>query len=485
MNKNKDVIIYPSTWYYNACVQGFLEILAWGLGDDVVESFFHDNVVSIPKEVMEALFSTRDVNMPEGYPLCSNDREVPDKVKDLKRIVWWWVEKSYEMGFIRKEDRNKKIDLELKPLTVMGNLFHFSNGFYPNIINPSYSKKKKVEILNHWFTRNLLAENQLNCSFCGEKFVLDFENNFYESFFTRSVSQNLGNSPDKVPNYFWDGNPNLPMCQQCRSYFLCFHIIDQKKYFINSDSLKVNWYLNRLVWNETKSKNSYQKALLAAVPYNSQFRSSLGSWGLQSMEVISFERGKVNYYPISDRLAELFLIPTISSLLGKLNHDTVWDVILKEKFNYLLTIIYKSIYAGLTGENRSKDPEVVTIRNNKNTGRIDDLIDLFYEIKEYFQKKKGGGPVSGINLRHIREAAKQSPFSLDDNSKKNLVYRLLELTRLNKKSDVYHLLVRAYVANGNTFPSSLARLFEISDAELFKTGIYAYISGLDRHEKDN
>ncbi|MDI3534160.1 MAG: CRISPR-associated protein Cst1 [Thermosediminibacterales bacterium] len=476
MNKNKDVTIYPSTWYYNACVQGFLEILAWGLGEDVVESFFHDNVVSIPRKVMEAVFSTRDVNMPEGYPLCSNDREVPDKIKGLKRIVWWWVEKSK-----KKDGINVKETIEITCNSLLGS----KETFYPNLL-PHNTKISKIDFLNMWFSLANKEEKKIRCSFCGEKFDFDKQmNRLFERFFTLTLSKYLGSAPNKVPNYFWDGNPNLPMCQQCRSYFLCFHIIDQKKYFINSDSLKVNWYLNQLVWNETRSKGSYQKALLAAVPYNSQLRSTLGSWGLQSMEVISFERGKVNYYPISDRLAELFLIPTISSLLGKLNHDTVWDVILKEKFNYLLTMIYKSIYASLTGENRGKDPEVVTIRNNKNTGRIDNLIDLFYEIKKYFQKKKGGVPVSAINLRHIREAAKQSPFSLDDNSKKNLVYRLLELTRLNKKSDVYHLLMRTYVASGKTFPSSLARLFEISDVELFKTGIYAYISGLDQHEKDN
>lgn len=90
----KDVEIYPSSWYYNACVHGFLEVLAWGLGDkgrDIVEEQFlqDDGSVRIPGELMEAVFSTIDVPAPAGYTF----REVPDDVKDLKRIAWWWVEK--------------------------------------------------------------------------------------------------------------------------------------------------------------------------------------------------------------------------------------------------------------------------------------------------------------------------------------------------------------------------------------------------------
>lgn len=59
-----DVEIYPSSWYYNACVQGFLEILAWGLGEDgqqqVEEMLQDDGRVVIPHALMEAAFSTND-----------------------------------------------------------------------------------------------------------------------------------------------------------------------------------------------------------------------------------------------------------------------------------------------------------------------------------------------------------------------------------------------------------------------------------------
>ncbi|GAW93387.1 type I-B CRISPR-associated protein Cas8b1/Cst1 [Calderihabitans maritimus] len=472
----KDVAIYPSTWYYNACVQGFLETLAWGLGEDAVRSFLHDDgTVKIPAKVMEAVFSTRDVVMPENYP-CLDGREVPDELKELKRITWWWVEKSK-----KKDGANVRETIDI----TCNSLFGSNKTFYPNLLTHN-TGISRIDFLNSWFEIANKGKREIQCAFCGEIFSFDEQmNRLLDRFFTLSLSKDLGSAPKKVPNYFWDNKPNLPVCQQCRSYFLCFHIVYQKKYFINSDSLKVNWFLNHLVWNETRGEGSYPEALFTAVPYNSQLRSALGSWGLQNMEVISFGGGKIDYYPLSDRLAELFLIPVIASLLGKLYHRKLWDAILQEKFEYLLTIVYKSLHVSLTGENRNEDPEVIITKGDKNDmKRVFVVIRLFYEIRKYL-KKKGGVFVSTLDLKEIRRAAEESPFSLDDNSKKGLIFRLLELTRLNKRSEVYHLLMRTYVACGKPFPYCLAHLFEVRDDELFKTGIYAYISGIKTSEESN
>ena len=57
----KDVVIYPSSWYYNACVQGFLEVLAYGLGEQIVTDEFlqNDGTVKIPGDLMEAVFAAK------------------------------------------------------------------------------------------------------------------------------------------------------------------------------------------------------------------------------------------------------------------------------------------------------------------------------------------------------------------------------------------------------------------------------------------
>ena len=90
------------------------------------------------------------------------------------------------------------------------------------------------------------------------------------------------------------------MCKQCRSYFIFFHFINETKYFVNSDSLKINWYLNRLL--HQKMSGSYQKGLFKAISYDNQLRSAVGSWELQNMEVVLFQKGIANIQPISERI---------------------------------------------------------------------------------------------------------------------------------------------------------------------------------------
>lgn len=472
-----DVEIYPSTWYYNASVQGFLEILAWGLGKDgeqqVEKMLQDDGRAVIPSALMETAFSTNDKLAPYGYTL------IDSKIPELKRIGWWWVQYSFESGFIRKDDRGKNLDLYEKVETVSRNLFH-KNGLYPNLLQFTWNK---VEFLNNWFSLENTVGVGIKCSFCGNQCNIEEDSRMYDVFFTRSLSGLLGDGPGVFPNLFWDGNPDLPICKHCRSYFLCFHIMHRNRYFVNSDSLKVNWHLNHLLSAQIGTGKSWrQDALMNAVHYDPQLRRAVGSWGLQNLEIAIFEqRGKVNCYPISANLAKLLLVPSISSLIGRISNETVWDVVLKERFDYLLTIIYKSLRIFLAGEDKNNDPEIIKAWG-KDITPIVDIIDLYQEIRKH---QEGSEAVKSINYAGLRSIAREAPINLGDNRGKSLVYRLLELTRMNKKSSAYHLLLRVYITNGKTFPQLLSSLFEIEDSELFKNGIYAFVSGLKHIEKDD
>jgi CRISPR-associated protein Cst1 len=469
-----DVEIYPSSWYYNACVQGFLETLAWGLGKDgqqqVEEMLQDDGRVVIPYTLIESGFSTNNTPVPSGYTL--KDSEIPE----MKRFGWWWVQYSYESGFVRKDDRGKSLDLHGMVETVSRNLFH-KNALYPNLLQFSWDK---VDFLNSWFSLENTVGAGIKCSFCGNHCRFDENSRIYDVFFTRSLSGLLGDGPGVFPNLFWNTKPNLPICKYCRSYFLCFHIVHRNRFFVNSDSLKVNWHLNHLLRTQIGTEKSWrQQALMNAVHYDPQLRRAMGSWGLQNLEILIFERGKVNCYPISANLAKLLLVPSISSLIGRISNRNVWDIVLKERFDYLLTITYKSLIVFLAG--KGEDPDVIRAWG-KNITPIADIIDLYQEIRRY---QEGSQAVNSINFVGLRRAAGDAPINLGDNRGKSLVYRLLELTRMNKKSSAYHLLLRVYITNGITFPQPLSRLFEIEDSELFKNGIYAFVSGLKHTGKDD
>ena len=470
-----DIVIYPSSWYYNACVQGFLEVLAWGMGEDgdrLIEEHIlqSDGRVIIPGDLAEAIFSTDNVLMPDGY----NERPVPSELKKMKRIAWWWAAAGYEAGFMRKNDRGKSLTNAEIVETVCRSLFHM-NAPYSNLVQPRWDK---VNFLNTWFALDKQGPNNVICSFCGQEYASDPEARVYDVFFTRSLSLALGDGPGVFPNRFWDGNPHLTTCKSCRSYFLCFHIVQRNRFFINSDSLQVNWHLNRLLAGKLRQNRfAYQTALLDALQYDPQLRRGVSSWGLQNLEVLVLEWNKVSYYPLSPRLAKMFLVPQISSNISKLSNPKVWEVILKEQFDYLPTMIYKSLRVYLTKDISAKDPEVVY--DFSSIRPLVDLITLCSEIIQFLSKEEGSKGMSHINIGQLRRLGATAPLTQDN----NLVFRLLELTRLNRKSDVYHLLLRVYVARKMEFPSPLAQVFTVTNSELFKTGIYAYISGLRLGDK--
>ena len=76
--------------------------------------------------------------------------------------------------------------------------------------------------------------------------------------------------------------------------------------------------------------------------------------------------------------------------------------------------------------------------------------------------------MDSVNVKELRKIARSSPL----NQNGGLVFRLLELTRLNRKSDVYHILLRVYVARGEPFPTLLSNLFTLRNSESFKIGVY-------------
>jgi CRISPR-associated protein Cst1 len=473
----KDVVIYPSSWYYNACVQGFLEVLAYGLGEQIVTDEFlqNDGTVKIPGDLMEAVFCCKNTPMPNPY--CERVI-VPEEVADLKRIAWWWVEKSYDIGYMKKDDRGKPLKRAEFFETVIRSLFHKSAP-YPNLTQVPWPTERKKAFINDWFRMPALGNQWINCAFCDNSCNLEPEQRTYDNYFTRSLSIELGSGPDVFPNSFWDGHPNMAMCKLCRSYFLCFHITSRKNSFINADSFRINWFLNRVMEGHL-NRGDWQSKLMDSLYYDSQMRTSISSWGMQSIEIVVFGRDGVNCFPVNADLARMLILPGISSLVNKINHKEIWKIILSQQYDYLLTVIYKSLRGYLSGSNKGGDPEVIMTYGGRPT-QINHLIDLFGQISLYL--RKGGLQVKYVDYRELRKAANEAPIDLSDNRGKGNVYRIMELARLGKKAEVYHLLLRQYISSGRTFPPALAWLFEIEDDALFKNGIYAYLAALRNQEK--
>ncbi|MGB9791252.1 MAG: type I-B CRISPR-associated protein Cas8b1/Cst1 [Thermacetogeniaceae bacterium] len=524
-----DLEIYPADWYFNACVQGFLEVLEHGLGEGVVETFLKDDGSAvIPGDLAEAVFSGAEKPLPPGYP----SRDEP--AGGVKRVVWWWAGKTLSLGsgsdkaaedelasypreslvellerYVSGQGEGKLADALIKSsgvtkkaanslvkallasavwqelpgvspglaakvrLTAAARRTLRKGGDYENLAT-SDSYKVLSGVLERWFVLED-GGSDLTCAFCGKKFAAEPSGRPYDFYFLRTVSRDFGSAPKMFPNSFWNGKPSLPMCRTCRSYLLCYHIVRNRGFFLNTGSLKANWYLNRLLRAESSAVMAGGPgfhSLLDALAASSRLRRLLGGWTLQGLEVLSLRKGKAEYHFVSATVARWLLNTRISALLRSFSargevEERIWRLLLAERIEDFLDIAYISLYSLLGGKG-GVEVGVLT-----DSGKVFDLLKLYAEIK-----RQGGESVRYLNMDRLREEGRRGPLNTDENSKKNLVFRILELARLGRRDDVYHILLRTYIASGRTFPEELSRVFEVRDDSLFRAGVFAYIAGV-------
>ena len=460
----KPITLYASSWYYNACVHGFLEVLEHGIGTKALE---------------EEILNTGDgtVNIPEHLlkELCVSSNQISGEVNantELTNLAWWWISLGAKEGFINMAIREKLKAGDSNPSEIMGavfgNLLAGPSSNYRSLGQSQWTESQKIEYLNKWFSVDR-EDGDICCGFCGETLNMNANERYLDNFFTMSMASNLGLSIGGFPNLVWDYNPNLPVCRVCLSLFLCFHFVRRNNFFINTNSLSVNWYLNHIVRDKLHKKyGQVHHALLEGMKMDPQLRRTLGGWGMQRIEMIQFNRDKVEYFQIPPHLSNMFLIPEISSLIGRIKNKLALDYLFKGRHEYFLKMIHKSIRQILSGKD-GKDQEA-----KLDWADINVIIEVYQYIRLHLAKK---GDVKTVNLNKLSKCAVCAPRALKE-EKSGLVFRLLELTRMGKKEDVYHLLLRTFIAESKSFPVELRDAFNVKDISLFKNSIYAFIAGL-------
>jgi CRISPR-associated protein Cst1 len=561
----KDVVIYPSSWYYNACVQGFLEVLAWGLGENgpqiVEEQFLQDDGrVVIPGELVEAIFSSQGTKFPQKYEF----KEVPGELQELKRIAWWWVEYTgnifsvnhfvdvpeevvdevfnlfligegiekiaknlNEFGY-SKCDGNKW-NVEDVTLVIANNLYWcklaedkqknvlmefvfrqmFSKGkTYQNLTQlirgeTSQLRSHKIRFLNDWFCKT--TKGELICSFCNSPCTVGDTSR--KTLFSLELSKMLGSSVGEFPNSFWDSNSMLVMCDQCRSFFICFHLIADARLrdvsFVNTGNLSVNWHIKRLLGENDKTGKS--STLLSQK--SEQVKGLMGMWAKQGIEVIKISGSDVKVYEISDHILDIMLNFEIQNLLGKLRYENnpLEELVLDQKIADFLLVIYKHLNRCLAGfsfskkEDRPKDRYLNSdlfdekmeikkgLRYEKQNSFIQNCILLYQVLIKEFADERRLLQLGRLIPQDLIKCADTAPASLtvksQSGSVSGLIFKLLELTRLGKRNEVYYVLLRAYLAEGKQLPPELNTVFQLEHTDDFKNYIYAYISGLNFTKK--
>lgn len=487
----KYVTIYPADWYFNACVHGFLDVVSYGLGEKSVESFLQDDgTVKIPEDVFEAIFSKEDVPLDETYSNATVNAKVPSDI-DIKRITWWWIEKTSELR--KKQKNNKKNEgKENEDKTKKGSWSYlFSrNGSYANLIpqkNKQKHKEETVKLLDELLkikTDNRDSAFSITCAFCGEQFFVREEQDFLRIFFNR-VHSKWSSSLDAFPNTYWNNTWSMPICPRCRSYIIFFHIIESKGLFINTSSLKANWFINKIL--EKKFPASQKpKNTLSNLGVDMELIRSLSGWSLMGLDFLKFKGNQqIEYYSLSPRVAQWLLNPNISSYLNPPFYDSkdkklinlwekVWELVLTENMEGLPSHIHKLLKETIALEKDAENKKQIDQAAEK-------LINLYYTLRCTPDKNsgnRGGEIMEKVDVYSLIREGKNGPLNISSNAQRGLVYRILELARLGRKEEVFYMLLRLYVSEGKPFPERLSRLLELSDTSSFTAGIFAYLFGV-------
>jgi CRISPR-associated protein Cst1 len=447
---------YPSSWYYNACVHGFLEILANELGSEFLEERIlqEDGTLLLDDSVLSTLLECFDC-----YPHIPVKIKPPSGLPDLKRLAWWWVTGSMKVKGTEDEPWSDQEKLD----KTVSSYFVGNKGFYVNLVQP---RDDKAIFLNQWFTGNNSDKAAINCSFCGQAFAINEQEKEYYHYLTSAISSIISSST-AFPNLFFDGQPVDPICRQCRWPLICFHLVNPNGLFVNTGSFLLNWHLNKLLSRQSSFSATKYSRLVDSLFNESRLRAALGAWGLQGIEVVLFDIKGIKNYVLSSNLTRLLLNPAVAGPLRRISNARIYDIFFSERFA-------EFSYALYTGLRKSVNTSGIAVYELRELQSIAILYGAILNLNKGDEKMDSMRLISYGKSAPIRVREKNKP----NNADLNLVFRLLELTRNNHRSEAYHLLLRKYIVSGMQFPGELSKVFIYDDPEMFKNGIFTYITGI-------
>ncbi len=482
--------IYSSNWLHNANVYGFLRALEWASTEAKnqavkIEVDFHsilkdDGTVVIDDDLAEQLYETST-----GFPRLANI----------------WMGYSYYLGLLYKKDErnqagdsleNVEFEEEIEKLhEERKNMLFGKDRAYQNLINVASSFEKYRNYINYIFgdprERVSLKNGEKECLLCGRRFTPYEDMEEFHEFSARLFGEL--SSFGSFPNAFWNLQTDRYVCNVCVQMALFRHIVfnNDGDFFINAPSFKAIWYLNKIAEEYREMLIDYERvspskvlatAVLATSP---KLLRILGTWARQNVEIIQYrkirQQRKVKKFYLVDSLPPkmldvffdsrvAYLIKQLSKGEGNISNQERSEAEVEDlNHSKIFSMVLNGDIAGLTEEGYERLREEIVDEEQKDSSAV---IELAIRLKEILKGVKV--LVSPGRLKELGRMVKDM-F-------KNTKYRLLELARLGRRSEVYHLLLRTYMAHGREFPEELNKVFSIQDEENFKLYMMAYISGM-------
>lgn len=335
---------------------------------------------------------------------------------------------------------------------------------------------------------------------------------FNETFFSI-----VGVSPKDFSNFFYNGIPDLFMCDVCKLILLCsFAGLNKKPYQLatsdKTDHIFVNMPSLELLLKENDALQGFYDNYSSDVKdtvYEHIFKDILlvskikeSRWALQNIFFVEFKpspqknTGKpiFKYVHVGKDIAELFSDHRIVNSLRNVNGILILQKKVKGPLNFQkdIWVNIKSDAIKRLMDNDSLYPLVYEnlrgILNNGNGNPYNSLILAFVQVAKNqlnLSYAKGGTTmdskqVYGILAHQFFNRGKEDfndPREWPIDKKQRLSYRLLSLIRMGKYAEFYESLMKLYINSGKPMPESFLGILNTHDTIDFEAKAYAFMTG--------
>jgi CRISPR-associated protein Cst1 len=452
------LVIYPQGWLHNANVYGFLKVI---------------NEKSRERKIS---FELSDILKDDGTIVLE------DKMLDELYLIDNFDNLSLPRLFVFILEETARIEGDIRKAY---NYFKGNVGYYENYV-AQVKEKQFMENLSkivHYIFRKPSLEGTDRCFFCGNSLKTDEDRSILQrKQFSRILFKDFSSSEGKFPNSFWNMSNEFYLCDVCSQMALFRHFVFPKSgesIFVNVPSFKAIWYLNEAIkaYRDLSLELSVSRAISEV---HLKLQRLLGIWERQNVEVIYYNSKSYRIYYMPQRVINLLLNTRISSILNSLNSIKIFEaVIYQERLNEILECEYLLLKYLFDVSSSGRSHLAENVKQyvgdvKRNAGYyMNTLPDLFQEVRSVMGVKQM------VPVWRMRELGKEASQLFERTR-----YRLLELIRLAKKDEVYHLILKTYMANNKPFPEDLNRVFSAKDED-FKNLMFAYVSGMISGGEEN
>lgn len=449
---------------------------------------------SINQKLTMNLFKSILSNSYYGQPSFLNVVKSSLSYEEQKQIMYKdYISNIIETGFLKEIIENKytveQIENILKEKDQ--NLLTKEIIKVYNNIQKQITKNKQIEEIKEYIENKVFS----NCSMCENDKVLT--NQYSESNFIP-----LAVSSENMPNFFWNQNAKLPICDICKLVLFCIPagvtsiiktIKENGAYkekqiysFVNYDTnvenlIETNNYFKTISKKDMTKYNPYSEIIVNIVGQSQK----ISNWQLQNIFVVEFEAeylsySRMEYFNITRPVATFFTNYSEESLNKIYDYKyrvQIVDHILKNK-DILIDI-----------NNRIRDNFKQKIQNN---------MDSYYATKVR------------MNLNMLKEGEKDMSETIQSNNKKlaalynigistreefknkkienkldGYIYRMLNCIKQGDRNEFMDIVIRLHIS----IEKSVSPIFIESMKEeglTFEDIGHSYLAGLasERYKKE-